>query len=265
MTSLTGRDGALVAYQAALVEPTAANLDALGDALIDDVDVVGIAGPGRGLDQVRHTLANPRRAGFLANASWSTTERTDDGAVLDAALPAGGPVERLTFHVGFDGDRIARVRQLVTMSPPPVPSPLTLSEELRATVDGALAAGVPLVLAYVDADGAPHLSLRGSTSAYSETQLAIWVRDPAGGLLGALEANPRVALLYRDPATGASYQFAGRARADDDTDVRDAVYSSTPAIERNLDAGRRGRAVIVDLDSVEGMGPTGRIRMVRGA
>jgi Pyridoxamine 5'-phosphate oxidase len=262
---MTDRDEALRAYQAALVEPTPANLEALGDALDAEVEVVGIAGPGRGLDEVRHSLANPRRPGFLASSTWSTMERSDDGAVLDVALPVGGLVERLTFEVEFKGQRIARVQQLVTMAPPPTQMPLAMGEELRATVDGALAAGVPLVLAYVDGGGAPHLSLRGSTSAYSDTQLAIWVRDPTGGLLRALEANRHVALLYRDPATGASYQFNGRARVDDRTEVRDEVYSRTPAIERNLDAGRRGRAVIVDLDGVEGTGPGGRIRMLSGS
>ena len=262
---MTDRDEALRAYQAALVEPTPAHLDALGDALDADVEVVGIVGPGHGLDQVRHSLANPRRPGFLATSTWSTKERSGDSVLLDVALPVGGLVERLTLEVEFAGERIASVQQLVTMAPPPTPTPLAMSEELRATVDGALAAGVPLVLAYVDGDGAPHLSLRGSTSAHSDSQLAIWVRDPTGGLLGALEANRRVALLYRDPATGASYQFAGRARVDDRPEVRDEVYSRTPAIERNLDAGRRGRAVIIDLDSVEGIGPGGRIRMVRGS
>lgn len=261
---MTSRDVALLAYQAAMVEPSPANLDALGGVLADEVEVVGVVGPGRGLDKVRHSLANPRRPGFLASSTWSTTELSADRAVLDVALAPGGPVERLTIEVEFDGERIARVAQLVTMAPPPEPTPLALHEDLRAMVDGALAAGVPLVLAYVDAGGAPHLSPLGSTSVHGDTQLAIWVRDPAGGLLRALDANPHVALLYRDPATGASYQFAGRAHVDDRAEVRDAVYSRSPAIERNLDAGRRGSAVIVDLDGVEGSGPGGRLRMVRG-
>lgn len=259
-----GRDGALRAYQAALTEPTPAALDALGDALDEAVEVVGVVGPGSGLDQVRHALEHPRRPGFLASATWSAAKRADDGAVLEVALAPGGPVERLTIEVEFRGERISRVRQLVTMAPPPEPIALALTEELRATVDGALEAGVPLVLAYVDADGAPHLSLRGSTSAHGDTQLAIWVRDPTGGLLRAIDANPRVALLYRDAAKGTSYQFAGRAHVDDTPEVREAVYARTPAIERNLDAGRRGRAVIVDLDGVEGSGAQGRVRMARG-
>jgi hypothetical protein len=43
------------------------------------------------------------------------------------------------------------------------------------------------------------------------------------------------------------------------------VYANTPEIERNLDATRRGVAIVVDLDRVEGMGPGGRIRMVAAA
>jgi Pyridoxamine 5'-phosphate oxidase len=260
--TMSERDEALRSYQAALVDPSPANLDALEAALDANVDVVGVVGPGHGIDEVRHSLANPRRPGFLASATWTPTARAADGVVVDVVLPGGGPVDRLTLEVSFVGDRIARVHQLVTMAPPPEATPLALGAELRATVDGALAAGLPLVLAYVGADDGPRLSLRGSTSAYSDTQLAIWVRDPTGGLLGAIEEHPRVALLYRDPAAGISYQFAGRAKVDDRPEVRDAVYASSPGIERNLDAGRRGRAVIVDLDRVEGTGPAGRIRMV---
>jgi Pyridoxamine 5'-phosphate oxidase len=259
---MSDRGEALRSYQAALIDPNPANLDALDAVLDANVEVVGIVGPGRGIDQVRHSLANPRRPGLLASATWSTKDRGADSAVVEAALPPGGPVDRLSFEVAFDDVRIARVHQLVTMAPPPAATPLALGDDLRATIDRALAAGLPLVLAYVDADSGPHLSLRGSTSAHSDTQLAIWVRDPNGGLLRAIEAHPRVALLYRDPTAGISYQFAGRARVDDRPEVRDAVYARSPGIERNLDAGRMGRAVIVDLDSVEGTGPTGRIRMV---
>jgi hypothetical protein len=258
---MTGPSDALATYQAALVDPTPEHLAALDDAMVEAVAVVGIVGPGHGLDQVRHALANPRRPGFLTSATWSTTSRSESGATLVALLPVGGPVARLEIEVELAGARIVRVRQLVTMAAPPEATPLVLSEELRATVDGALAAGLPLVLAYVDGEGAPHLSLRGSTSAYSDSQLAMWVRDPTGGLLRALDGHPRVALLYRDPATGASCQFAGRARVDDRPEVRDAVYARSPGIERNLDAGQRGRAVIVDLDLVEGTGPHGRFRM----
>ena len=140
---------------------------------------------------------------------------------------------------------------------------LLLTDDIKSDVNGALANGTPVVVAYVDAEGAPHLSFRGSAQAYGDDRLAIWVRDPEGGLLQAITANPRIALLYRDPATRRSYRFAGRARIVTDPAAVDAIYSSSPEIERSRDAERRGKAVLVDLDSVEGMGVQGRFRMER--
>jgi len=130
-------------------------------------------------------------------------------------------------------------------------------------VNGALANGTPMVVAYVDADGAPHLSLRGSTQSHGETQLALWIRDPAGGLLHAIPEHPTLALFYRDASRGRTYQFTGRAHVDDDPATRAAVHADQPEVERNLDPYQRGVAVIVDLDRVEGTGPAGRFRLER--
>lgn len=138
-----------------------------------------------------------------------------------------------------------------------------LTDEIKSDVNGALANGTPVVVAYVDVEGAPHLSFRGSTQAYGDDRLAIWVRDPEGGLLQAITANPRIALLYRDPATRRSYRFAGRAHIATDPAAVDTIYSNSPEIERSRDAERQGKAVLVDLDSVEGMGAQGRFRIVR--
>jgi hypothetical protein len=140
---------------------------------------------------------------------------------------------------------------------------LALTDEIRSAVNDALANGTPLVVAYVDADGGPHLSFRGSTQAYGDDQLAIWVRDPEGGLLQAIAGNPRIGLLYRDPVTRRSYRFGGRARVVDDPELSGAIYAASPEAERDRDAQRRGKAVLVDLDLVEGMGGQGRFRMER--
>jgi hypothetical protein len=91
----------------------------------------------------------------------------------------------------------------------------------------------------------------------------MWVRDRGGGFLKAIPDHPRVALFYRDPATRATYQFAGRAHVDEDPGVRERVYRNSPEPERNLDARRLGAAVVIDLDRVEGSGPAGRFRMER--
>ena len=72
-------------------------------------------------------------------------------------------------------------------------------------------------------DGQPSLSFRGSAHAFSDTQLAIWVRNPDGGLLKALGANNRITAMYRDPETRASMQFRGKAHLEDSEAGREAL------------------------------------------
>ena len=129
---------------------------------------------------------------------------------------------------------------------------LKLTADMQEAVNTAFATRRPIVVAHV-ADNAPHLSYRGSTQAYSDTQLAIWVRNPKGGILDAIEENPAVALLfgYFEPDDRGFMIFRGRARRDDS----DAV--------RNQDAEQKGVAVIIDLDSVDGFFGGEGIRMRR--
>lgn len=147
---------------------------------------------------------------------------------------------------------------------PPQFVPLTelkLIPEIKEAVNGALANRTPIMVAYVDEDGQPSLSFRGSTQAYSDTQLAIWVRNPEGGLLKALANNNRVTLFYRDPEKRMTLQFRGRARIENDAATREKVYNGAPETERNADREQKGFALIVDLDRVDGVMPGFRVAM----
>ena len=140
---------------------------------------------------------------------------------------------------------------------------LRLTDAIIEAVNGALLNRTPVMVAYVDGSGRPHLSLRGSVQVFGPEQLAIWVRNPGGGLLSAIPSNPHLSLLYWDPAKRTMYQFHGRARVDGSADVRDHVYANTAEPERNLDPERGGVAVVVDLDRVEGRDATGPVLMER--
>ena len=148
-------------------------------------------------------------------------------------------------------------------TPPPALTVLQLTEDIQERVKSAYESGKPLVFAYVDGNGQPSLSMRGSTQPYSETQLAVWVRNPEGGLLKSLEANPRVTLMYRDttPESRAMLQFRGRAHVENTPEVRKKVYESAPQAEQNADREQKGIPIIIDLDSVDGMYPGARVAM----
>jgi len=138
---------------------------------------------------------------------------------------------------------------------PQVLTELKLSPALKDVVNTALGRGRMISVAYVSPDGRPELSFRGSTQAYGDTQLAIWVRNPQGGIVAAVHGGrPHISLLYGE--IGQDFKtflsFRGRGRIDSSEAVRHTVYEQSPELERNLDKTRGGVALIIDLDSVDG-------------
>lgn len=129
-------------------------------------------------------------------------------------------------------------------------------------VNTALEDRRPVVLSYVGAGDQPMLSYRGSVRVFDETRLSIWVRNRQGGLCASIGQRPRVALMYRNEATRATYQFQGRATIEEDAAVRERVYESIPQAEKNHDVERAGIVVLIDIDRVDGwagVGPDGPI------
>jgi hypothetical protein len=138
-------------------------------------------------------------------------------------------------------------------------------ERVAPAINGAFVNGTPVVMAYVDADGRPHLSFRGTAQVLDSQRLAVWARNPEGGLPGAVGSNPNVSLMYRDGATRTSYVFAGRAAVDETDEIRTRVYDNSPEFERAMDPERKGKAVVIDVDSVRGRDAEGPFLMERGA
>ena len=139
-------------------------------------------------------------------------------------------------------------------TPPPVLTELNLTAQMKSAINTGFETGRALSIAYVDENGGPQLSYRGSTHAHSDTQLAIWVRNPQGRILESIRKNPKVALIYGnfDPASRGFMNFRGRARIDESADGRRRIYDESPEFERNQDKERKGVALIIDLDSAEG-------------
>jgi len=142
---------------------------------------------------------------------------------------------------------------------------LQLTDEIREHVNGALMAGNPIIVASVDEEGRPRLSFRGSTQAMSKDQLGFWIRNVEGSTVQAIRNNPYVALMYRKAGQPVFLQFSGRARVAEGAE-RDRVFDGAPEVERKADPERKGVAVMVDLDSVEGilgLDAAGQRRLVR--
>jgi hypothetical protein len=121
-----------------------------------------------------------------------------------------------------------------------------------------------VALGYVNEAGDPSVSFRGSTHVHGSEQLAIWVRKAGEGFATAIAAHPQVSLVYYSPGEGAGpryLSFAGRAHVE--PSANDEVYSAIIEGEPQQDPDRKGVAVIIDVDSVNGFGEDGPFRMER--
>ena len=202
---------------------------------------------------------------------WSEPVMAGAEVRITGRMPAGSPMGGAIITFRFAGSRISAVL-LQPLPGAPVPAtPLILTPEIKALVDSASTDGFPMTVAHVDALGQPILSFRGSTQAYSDTQLAVWVRNSDGNFLNSVAGNPRLALMYRNAKTRALYQFQGRAQVSTDAAARGRIYAKMSQMERNHDYAHTGVALVIDLDRVEGWagvgpdGQLGKIRMLREA
>lgn len=130
--------------------------------------------------------------------------------------------------------------------------PLLLDDEVKQLIDTALTERTPMIVASVDAEGRPRLTFRGSLQTFSDDQVGFWARNREGGTMTNIAANPHVAMVMRNPDTRVILQLAGRARVAEGAE-RDRVYDKAPEVEQRADAEKKGAAVIVDLDRVEGL------------
>jgi hypothetical protein len=212
----------------------------------------------------RDAVAKRLGATPFHNLVWSQLDR--EGIVL-AGSPAADRRDRgMVISLSLADRHIARFAQQNMALAPQPGAPMVMDAALRSRFDQALALKHPMTLAYVDPDGKPHVSLRGSLRTFGPDRLCLWVRSAQGGLAAAVKNNPQVALLFRDETTRATYQMQGRAHVADDEPTRAAIFEGCPVIERQHDFARLGAAVIIELDFLEGyagLGPSGQIEPVR--
>jgi Pyridoxamine 5'-phosphate oxidase len=258
---MSDRNTAVEAYQKAIVK---GDDDSVAGYLADDVVVETNFGRAEGVEGALALLHEPRIAGLLAaGPRWTEPTESGDTITVTARFPATAPFGGVEFVFTFAAAKISRVEQQILPAEAIPPAKLLLTDDIKSAVDGALDNQTPMMIAYSDGDGEIHLSYRGTIQAYSDDQLALWARDPEGGLPRHITARPKVTLFYHDPKTRTTYTCYGRARITDDEDTRTAIFDNSPARERQMDFRRRGVAILVDLDKLEGRGPGGRILMLR--
>jgi hypothetical protein len=220
-----------------------------------------------GVDAVVHELRQGANAELSRRLQWQSPQAAAQGRVQLHAIRRPGSRDRgLVFTLGFEGGLVSLVQQQRTPPPPPDAEPPVLPESLKRMIDNALVERHPMRVAYCDPDGQPVLSFRGSVQAYGDDQLAMWIRSADGAFIRAIRHNPKLALVYRNEDSKATYNFQGRARVSDLAADRQRVFDASPEAERAHDFARLGSVVLVDLDRVEGyagLGPAGQVDQIR--
>ena len=195
---------------------------------------------------------------------WSFPQEEGDKVKVHATFPAMGAAPaavNLTFS--YNGqDQISVIDQEIV--PQPRPEVLDyIPDNAKGIIDTALANDTPFCVAYVDEDGTPNLSMRGSVQTYSPTEVSIWVRNKAGGMVTAIGKNPNVSLLYRDNPTRSTLIIKGVARIDESPEVVERVWNGIQDVEQKHETRESGCAMIIDVKSIGGGTPKGGVRVQR--
>jgi hypothetical protein len=259
---MSTRTRAAEAYVKALRTGEPSATQQAGQHLADDVVLVTAQGEVSGRDEVLKRITGQwpltpvfQHAGFAAPQEENGTVKVEADFP-----PLGAAPQKLSLTFSFNGgDKIKRVEQQQQTAPPQASE--TLPGFVRGTINGALANGTPMVVAYTDENGQPVLSLRGSTQVYGDTQLCIWARNAEGGIVKNMARNARVSLLYRDSKTRTTLIIQGRGHVESSPEVRDRVFQLAPEVEQNHDPARKGAALIIDITSLQGTTVRGPVRV----
>lgn len=138
---------------------------------------------------------------------------------------------------------------------------LRLTEEMRESINTALANGMPCILVTAWQDGWPAAGFRGSMMVFDDQHLAYWERT-RGRELASIRANPRVLVLFRDPVKRIGWKFYGTATVYEEGPIREAVMARTVREELERDPERKGAAVLIRVERITTLG--GRVLQEQG-
>ena len=126
---------------------------------------------------------------------------------------------------------------------------IELTDEMRRLINQARANETPCVMATSSPDGVPNAGYRGTMMVLDQESLAYRDRSPLSAVQ-QLEENPRVVVLFRDPAQDVGWKFRCTA----------AVYRNGPMFQRVMDglvaegllkdADGTGTAVVLRVDQI---------------
>jgi hypothetical protein len=261
-TTIDSRVEGADAYVQALRTGTVSSATRACRFLTDDVVVAAGKQELKGIDAVRQDLTTkfPRQPTY-ERGQWSYPTPRGDQLVVTGRFPdLGSTPEQVTLSFSFSADgRIQRVQQDTSREPSQTVD--RIPDQVRSAVNGALANGTPLALAYVNAAGQPVQTIRGSVQVYSPTQVCAWLRHAEGDTVNSIRANPNVSLLLRDSRTRTTISFEGLGRFSETEEEANRVYELAPETEQMHVPDGSGIGLIVDVKRMLAFTPSGTYRM----
>ena len=130
-----------------------------------------------------------------------------------------------------------------------------IKEEWRDAINSGLADGAPCLVGTVSANGQPQISPKGSVLVHGVSTLAFWERSNRTAA-GNIQNNQKVVVYFRNPGRaeelpqGGCLRFYGTARVVTEGVERDAVMDKVVQKELDADPGRKGSAIIIDVNSI---------------
>ena len=126
---------------------------------------------------------------------------------------------------------------------------IQLTEEMRRSINDARVSGNPCIVSTASPEGMPNAGYIGTMMAFDEGSLAY--RDRSGASpLAHVEENPKVVVLFRDPASQVGWKFRCTATVHREGSVYDRVMSRLIESGLTLDVAIQSAAVVLQIDQV---------------
>jgi hypothetical protein len=252
-------------YVKAQADGTDESIALLEPHLEDDAHLTMALGPVPGKQAILNQMKNPVTMYNFTVTTWDEPVVDGDTVKMHGIAPIEATLGGfdLTFTYSAAGKLQTALMQPIPAPPMPV-SELALGPALTQLLNDAPSKGLTVLVAAVDMDMQPRLTLRGSLSVLDDTTLGFWARNAEGSTATSLAAHPKLTMFYRDAPNRHTLTLYGRGRLVTDEATRRRVFDQSIPGEQRLDPQMKGGAIVVDLDAVEGVGPAGRVNMRRG-
>jgi hypothetical protein len=132
------------------------------------------------------------------------------------------------------------------------------TDGMADAIYNSLAEGTPCLVGTVSPEGYPQISPKGSVMVHEGSKLAYWERSHRGARTN-VESGSKVMVYYRNPERaadlpqGAVVRAYGTARVVAEGPERDAIMAKVVQKELDADPGRKGAAVIIDVERIENL------------